>query len=146
MEAGAFDEKPLHSLKPDLITNAAGRLRVVDVCVCGNAYVDHHYKEKQAKYGRPSQPATNAEASSANTTLGLNAEVFPLVVDERGTFHRSTMAWMQNSSNAISAEVPTIFKIGFIQSIMTTLYRTFAYAKHTKKHEASIEPFDARSE
>jgi len=92
-----------------------GELRVIDVCVCGNTYVDISYKEKVNKYGKkparatPTESAT--EASSTNVKQTLGAEVFPLIVDERGTFHKKTLEWMKNSKNAVSQETSSIFDL-----------------------------------
>ena len=38
--------------KPDLVSIQTGELRVIDVCVCGNAYVGSSFNEKVRKYGK----------------------------------------------------------------------------------------------
>lgn len=92
-----------------------GELRVIDVCVCGNTYVDASYNEKVNKYGKKSAKTSTAEsateASNTNIKQKLGAEVFPLIVDERGTFHKNTLEWMKNSKDAISKDTSSIFDL-----------------------------------
>lgn len=139
-----FTEAPIGKAKPDLIANQKGVLKVIDVVVCGENYLDNSYNLKIRKYGREvsqREEEANAEVQGRQSTR-LSAEVFPVTISERGTFHHGTAEWMKNCRKVIAEEVENIFTLHMIRGMITAIYMTYEYANRVRPVHVEIEQFE----
>jgi len=131
------------NFKPDLVNTKSNTLKVIDAVVCGATYLNGAYMGKMRKYGKSGQ---NGEHNDSGMQQGgnrfyLNADVYPLAISERGTFHSDTMKWLKDSKKAVGTK--TIFEHGLISNIMSIIYRTYSYAKRNVKQGAEIKSFSS---
>ena len=100
-----------------------------------------HYDEKIRKYSRsgPTKGHDDSGPQQVRNQYYLNADVYPLAVSERGTFHTDTTEWLKHSKKAVGKD--TLFEHSLIENIMSIVYRTYIYAKENVKHTAEIREF-----
>ena len=75
----------------DLIKVDGIQKTVIDINVCGAVWMDTSYQKTISKYGYEGLNSSSDNNNSSQTNL--NAAIFPMIIDECGTFSSKTYEW-----------------------------------------------------